>query len=74
MSEYICTCGHTAMEHNPCHSGCYKCKCEKWKPKKIDMNYWKRRYDTLLDVLKEDYGASVVICLLEEVDEQMEEE
>jgi len=40
----------------------------------MSCEYWKRRYDVLVDVLKEKYGSAVVIGLLEEVTERIERE
>jgi hypothetical protein len=31
-------------------------------------DYWKKKYDEILDFLKEKYGAGWVLCLLEEVE------
>jgi hypothetical protein len=34
------------------------------------MNYWKNRYDHLLDYLKEEYGAAFVLAALSDVDKR----
>ena len=40
----------------------------------MSCEYWKRRYDVLVDVLKEEYGSAIVIDLLGEVTERIERE
>jgi len=40
----------------------------------VSCEYWKRRYDTLVDILKEEYGSAAVIDLLVEVTERIDRE
>lgn len=37
------------------------------------MNYWKKRYDRLLDHLKNEFGASYVLKILFYLEEQEEQ-
>lgn len=38
----------------------------------MKMDYWQRRYELLIDILTETYGASYIVDLLKELNKQME--
>lgn len=40
----------------------------------IKDDFWKRRYEKITDIIKDEYGTSVAIYIREKVEEELEEE